>query len=421
MSLVHDTMRVKAAMENQALATADPETIGERLASARLARGMTQLEAADAIGVGRTTITAMESGQRRPRPSELYALARLYGRQLGELLRPLAEGESPSFAIQFRSALVEEPSAAARGREEDVHRFERLCRWYGELEAMVETRLPTRYPEEYDVSRIDIERAAESIATAERNKLGLGDAPIGDLAALLETEVGLRVFAIPMQDRRTAGMFLATSDLGGCIAVNANHPADRQRWSLAYEYGHFLTHRFQPEITTLRTGRKAREERLADAFACYFLMPASSLIRRFLALKRAKSGPVTPADILELAYLYGVSAQAMFLRLEELELLRGGTWDALDKQVFKPDAARELIDIPKPEPMRRLPYRYESLVSRAFNEARISEGQLAQMLDTDRVSARRLVKARSHDEQLSADGEWRQVPIQLGLALADRV
>jgi Zn-dependent peptidase ImmA (M78 family)/transcriptional regulator with XRE-family HTH domain len=407
-------------MDPHALTSIEPAVIGERLAGARRARGLTQQQAADALGIGRTTITAIEKGDRRPRASELFSLARPYGRQLGDLLRPLREQEGPSFVVQFRAELAPEAESSQQ-QEADVQRFERLCRWYVELEAMLDAPLPTRYPEDYNVSGIDPVRAAEDVAARERNRLGLGDAPIGDLPGLLETEVGLRIFAFPMRNRRTAGMFVATADLGACVAVNSDHPPDRQRWSMAHEYGHFLTRRYQPDISILRGGRVPPHERFADAFARFFLMPASSLTRRFLALKRAKTGPITPADILNLAHLYGVSAKAMTLRLEELELLRARTWDRLDKMGLKPDQARALLDIPKAEPLRALPFRYETLAVRAFNEELISEGQLARMLETDRVTARRLVNERSHDEQLSDDGEWSLTPIQLGLPLADTV
>ena len=46
-----------------------------------------------------------------------------------------------------------------------------------------------------------------------------------------------------------AGIYSYTEELGGCIAVNARHPAERRRWSMAHEYGHFLTRRFQSEIS----------------------------------------------------------------------------------------------------------------------------------------------------------------------------
>jgi hypothetical protein len=46
---------------------------------------------------------------------------------------------------------------------------------------------------------------------------------------------------------------------------------------------------------------------------------------------------------------------------------------------------------------------------------------VARMLETDRVSARHLVAARSPEEYLLDDGERGLTPIQLGLPLADTV
>ena len=115
-------------MDANALMSVDPEVIGERLASARRARGLTQQQAAEGLGVARTTITAMEKGDRRPRASELFTLARLYGRSLGDLVRPLREGETPSFVVQFRAAHVEDTPATESKREKDIQRFEELCR-----------------------------------------------------------------------------------------------------------------------------------------------------------------------------------------------------------------------------------------------------------------------------------------------------
>lgn len=407
-------------METRAMMTVDPKVVGERLALARRARGLTQQQAAEALGVARTTITAMEKGDRRPQAAELFVLARLYGRQLGDLVRPLREGETPGFVVQFRAALAGESAATESKRAQDIQRFESFCRWYVELEQMLDAPLPTRYPEQYDVAGTNPERAADAVATAERNRLGLGDGPLGDLWSLLEGDVGLRIFAFPMRDSRIAGMFVASSDLGGCIAVNANHPLGRQRWTLAHEYWHFLTDRFRAEISVLRGGRVPANERAADAFARHFLMPASGLTRRFLNVKQAKDGPITPADVMTLAHLYGVSTEAMTLRLEELDLLKPGTWDSLKDKGFKPEEARKLVALPEREqPRSGQPFRYETLASRAFAEALISEGQLARMLDTDRVSAVLLADERSRDEQAAEPGEWRQVPIDLGRALID--
>ena len=52
--------------------------------------------------------------------------------------------------------------------------------------------LPRNYPQEYDVTNMPIEAAAESIAIAERQRLGLGDSPVPMLRNILEQSVGIR-------------------------------------------------------------------------------------------------------------------------------------------------------------------------------------------------------------------------------------
>jgi Zn-dependent peptidase ImmA (M78 family)/transcriptional regulator with XRE-family HTH domain len=404
-------------LDKHVLNTIDPATVGERLAEARRVRRLTQQEAADAIDVARTTITAMEKGDRRPRAAELVKLAQLYGRPVGEFVRTEGPTARPNFLVQFRAARSKGEKEVERA--EDIRRFEQLCRWYVELEEMLGAPLPRRFPAVYDVSGTPPERAAEEVASSERNRLGLGDGPIGNLWGTLESDAGLRVFALPMEDARIGGMFVYTEEYGGCVAVNANHPEDRRRWSGVHEYAHFLTERHRPEITVLNVYRRAQEsERFAEAFTRFFLMPTTGLQRRFESIRRAKSGPITPADVLHLSYLYRVSVQAMTWRLEELKLLPAGTWDRLHDLGFRPSDARRLVDLPPAEPEPPdLPHRYVTLAVQAFLQERLSEGQLAERLLTDRVGARARVEALTTAAQPAEDGEWRQVALDLTAAL----
>jgi Zn-dependent peptidase ImmA (M78 family)/DNA-binding XRE family transcriptional regulator len=405
-------------MDTNVLATIDPHLLGERLADARRARGLTQIQAATELGVARTTLTAMEKGGRRPRPTELVALARLYGRTVGSLVAPPPPG--PGFVVQFRAA--HGAAADTAPRIEDVERFEQWSLWYADLEAMTNSPLPRRYPEPYDVSATPPAAAGEEVAAAERNRLGLGDGPLGDLWTLLESDVGLRIFAMAMRDRPVAGMFFFDAVLGGCIAVNANHPEPRRRWTLAHEYAHFLTDRQRAEVTVSRFSRNHRpddRERFADAFAGAFLMPAAGLAARFRAIVRAKAvAGFTPADLLGLCHLYGTSFGATTRRLEGLRLLPAGTYDTLAEQGFKPDEARALVDLPDERvEARRFPTRYERLAATAFRAGRLSEGRLARMLDTDRVAAVLRVEEIAGQEIADHDDDARQLRLDLGAKL----
>lgn len=354
-----------------------------------------------------------------PRASELVALAQLYGRQVGDFVRPEREGKAPNFVVQFRSAHGPSDIIEDGERDADSQRFEDLCRWYVDLEEALGTPLPHRYPAPYDVSNTPRDRAAEAIAVAERNRLGLGDGPVGDLWSILESDVGLRIFVMEMMNNRIAGMFLYSDDYGGCIAVNAKHPEEKRRWSVTHEYAHFLTNRFKPEITVIRSYQRVPSgERFADAFARYFLMPTSGLVWRFDSMRRSKQSPITPADVLLLTHLYKVSFQAMIWRLEELKLLPAGTWDMFQARGFELGKVRKLVGLPAAQVERSLlPHRYQMLTAQAYTRGLLSEGQLARRMATDRVDALLRVRELTQDSQVSSDGEMHQLQFDLNAVL----
>ena len=61
--------------------------VGARLRVARETAGLTQADAASSIDIARTTLVAIEKGQRRIRADELQKLARRYRTSVNALLR----------------------------------------------------------------------------------------------------------------------------------------------------------------------------------------------------------------------------------------------------------------------------------------------------------------------------------------------
>ena len=390
----------------------EPRHLGRRLQEARKARGLTQQDVADAISVARTTVTAMERGERRVQPDDIIHLASLFGRSVNDLVggrEPLAD-----FAIQFRTAVTGASSLQVeRDLTQAVHDFQSLCEDYLHLENLSGSRTRQSYIPGYPVPETGAEAAAEEIAWAEHNRLGLGDGPIHNLRELLESEVAIRVFLIDLPSR-VAGMFSFTDALGGCIAVNSKHPQERRRWTMAHEYGHFLTSRYRSEISILGTrGRMPAQERFADAFARCFLMPATGLRRRFNQIRSAEAR-VTAADICRMAYYYYVSVEAMTLRLEELRLLSSGTWDRLKDRGFRVREAQTHLGLePRPDDEHRLPTRYRLLAVQAYEDELITEGELVRLMRTDRASARRTVLDLTHMLHLEEEGGVASLPIDL--------
>lgn len=375
-------------MEPTILDRIDPRILGEELQRARKRRGLTQEEAAKTIDVARTTIVAIEKGERRLKANELIALARAYGRQVSDFVRPRPSAEP--VPVQFRgpNQPTEQDVAAIAPF---VELLQDLAREYVELEQVTDSPLVRKYPPEYRVAGPP-EQAAEAIAVEERNRLGLGDGPIPRLRDVLEQDVGLRIFFLLLPSRYSE-IYIYSDELGACIAVSSYHPPERQRWSLAHAYLHFLCHRYQSAVfTTDSYQRRPESERLADAFAAFFLMPTGGLTRRFNDILRAK-GKATPADLLTLAHYYGVSADAMTRRLETMRLVAGGLWERLREAGFKVrEAQRQLGLVPLPDQTDKYPVRYQLLAIDAFERELITEGRLARLLDVDRVAARELVE-----------------------------
>jgi Zn-dependent peptidase ImmA (M78 family)/DNA-binding XRE family transcriptional regulator len=398
-------------MTDSILDTIDMRQLGELLQQARNKCGMTQADAAKVINAARTTMVAIEKGERRIKASELIKLARAYGKSVSDFVRPRPAVQP--FEVQFRTAY--RPQEVEREEIEPVIlSWEELCRHYLELEEIMHAPLPRNYPREYEVSGMPIERAAEAIAVEERQRLGLGDGPIPMLRDILEQSVGLRIFYLKMPAKYSE-LYSYDEKLGGCMAINANHPEERRRWSLAHGYLHFLAHRRKPVLDLVegQYKRMPESERLAEAFPKYFLMPTSGLLKRFNDMCRANE-KFTPTNLFTLAHYYGVSVQALVYRLEEMDLLRSGTWERLRDRGLKVRKVQQELGLEEiPQRTDMAPIHYQHLAIEALDQGLITEGRFADFLGVDRLEARRIAQLlREHSSGMmeeSTDFDLRQV------------
>ncbi len=389
-------------MKTNILETIDMRELGKELQQARTKRGLTQEGAATIIDVARTTIIAIEKGDRRIKAEELIKLAHAYGRQVSDFVRSRPKVEP--FRLQFRGSNLHIPEDEANIAP-FIDMLEELSRNYLELEQITGAPLVHKYPSEYEIAGLRTEQAAESVAIEERNRLGLGDGPIPILRDILEQDVGLRIFYLPLHPSKLSAISIYDDQLGGCIAINSLHSEERRRWSLAHVYGHFLVYRYKPIVLMEDNYRRLPEsERFADHFALNFLMPISGLMRRFNDILRTKK-KITPADLCTLAHFYGVSVAALSRRLEDRKLLPKGTWDKLRATGFKVREARQQLGLETiPVQYEKLPTRYQYLALDAFDQGLITEGQFARFLDVDRVEARKIAEVlRQHTSDVAED------------------
>jgi len=398
------------------LETIDPRILGQRLAEARKARGVTQEDAANYMGCSRPTYIAIEKGERAAKAEEIVKLATYFGRKVSELVRP---GE-PVVDLQPHLRAVAERVKPDDQREliVAIGELQRLATDYRQLEQLMNAPLRYNYPPEVNLeTRIDVAELAEAVATQERRRLGLGEQPVEELRRLLEWDVGLRIFYWPLPSA-IAGMYASAADIGCCIMVNRKHPAERRRVTMLHEYGHLVVDRYRPGIDYLSpSGRKPANERFAEAFGLSFLMPAASVRQRFHEIV-AVANDFQVADLCRLSHYYFVSVEAMALRLEQLQLIPKGSWALIKESKFAPRQAAALLNLPaheeKPD---SYPERYKFLAVHAFEHEKISEEQLAGFLRCDPVSARDIVRECLTGRFIADDGREQAVQLEFQRSL----
>ena len=361
--------------------------IGKRLRVARESAKLTQEATAKVIEVARTTIVAIEKGQRRVRMEELQKLAAIYGTSVNAILR--REALHLDMVPRFRKLSQSKGDSI----EKAVRLLNDLVRAEVELENTLGIQRVRHYPPQRPLLPGDVREQAEQDAQELRDWLGLGSGPILDIVSILDLQLGIRVY-LRRLDGKISGVFAYDEAAGACILLNANHPIDRLRQSGIHELAHFVSTPQQPEVLIKNQTFISREERYASCFARCFLTPARAVKQRFAEITAGQSH-LTRRHIILLAQSFGVSREAMGRRLEELSLTKKGTWDwfVANGGITDEQAIQVLGELPDrhahiTESQGLVPPRLALLAREAWKRGLYSEGQLARLLQLDRHEIR---------------------------------
>ena len=319
-----------------------PENIGQRLRFARESRQITQEAASTVLGLQRSAISLMESGQRQVSTLELTRLADLYGQSVEWFVNPNipVKPEDPVVAL-FRAA----PGLQGEIVQKQASHCLRLLREGALLRRLIGRKAVVSLPR-YDLSSPrSVGQAIDQgqlVAEQERRRLGLGKAPVREVPEMLAHQ-NIWTAALSLPDE-ISGLFLSSPDFGMAILANLTQAPVRRRFSYAHEHGHALMDRDEFATVTSTHNAKTRTEQRANAFAAAFLMPEEG-VRDFLynlgkgrgtrreeaamdavteegirgALRNpARSQYVTYVDVALLARHFGVSYAAAVWRLRGL-------------------------------------------------------------------------------------------------------
>ncbi|MDO7231312.1 helix-turn-helix domain-containing protein [Acinetobacter nosocomialis] len=170
----------------------------------------------------------------------------------------------------------------------------------------------------------------EACADTVRKAWGLGEQPIPNLIALLESK-GIRVFSLTDEAQDVDACCRWTSGRP-FIFLNTSRTAERCRFDLAHELGHLVMHKHG-----IIEGIHVEQE--ANAFASAFLMPRRSLLADPLKIPSLKG-------ILSKKEIWQVSAAALTYRYNKLGIITD--WNATS--IYKQLAQRGRNSEPNPIP-----------------------------------------------------------------------
>jgi Zn-dependent peptidase ImmA (M78 family)/transcriptional regulator with XRE-family HTH domain len=346
----------------------DQQTLGRRLKEARINCGLSQGQAADAIGVQRTAMVNIEAGNRTISTLELAGLAELYNRAITDFFVQEEATPAAEDALLTLHRLAVSCHENAEVKQE-VERCVGICREGVKLENILGFSRRVRVPT-YDLP--PLKKASEAIeqglhyANEERKRLGLGHAAIADMADLISSQ-GIWACGTKLADEMS-GLFLRDASIGMFILVNFDHVRARKRFSYAHEYAHALFDRNVSAIVSTSDNSKDLIERRANAFASAFLMPETG-IEWFLG-RLEKGGPsrrfhqsydeiageevvtesrnvpgtqqITYQDVAALAHHFGVSYHAAVYRLSDLRIV---TYPERESLIEKADAGRRYLEV----------------------------------------------------------------------------
>jgi Zn-dependent peptidase ImmA (M78 family)/DNA-binding XRE family transcriptional regulator len=371
----------------------DTATLAHNLRRLRDERGLTQAQVANRTGISRVAYRNIETGSAAPRTGTLTGLTAALGVKIPDLMVEV----HPLQAVRFRQRKM-------TSREQVLVRVSRWLEAYRELESLLGQKKRFAFASAKVTGQPQGTERLKKLAEAARRSAGLWpkDA-IRDVCELLEDN-GVKVYPLCIANDGFFGLSVAKADGGPAVVVNVWERISVERWifTAAHELGHLLLHLGAYSVDN-RDENKA-EEKEADKFAAYFLMPAEV----FEEAWHETRGLSFVERVLKVKRLFRVSYRTVLHRVQDTTPLGKAVWGRFQAE-YKAQYGRTLAITEEPlglkpamaephsahEPDRLTPHefngeRLKRLVREAIEQEKISLGRGAEILGMDLADMRKL-------------------------------
>ena len=279
--------------------------IADKLLTARRMAGLSLQELADKMhnSISRQAIHQFEQGKSKPETDTLLSLAKALNVNLDYFYRnSTVVFEKLEYRKKVKLTKTEEVAIQETAKD----RFSR----YFELEELTNAKLSFQNSlQAFEVHNLnDIENVAEQL----RSEWNMGLKPIPSVIEMLE-EKGIKVLEVNASDAFQG--FFAEANRELVVVLRAEDDAFRKRFTALHELGHIVL-QLDENIS------HKDKETFCLAFAGAFLLPRQSAIEIFSS-KRKK---IAFAELLQVKAYYGISIQALLMRLKTLDIINESTY-----------------------------------------------------------------------------------------------
>lgn len=373
------------------------ESLASNLQRLRAARAMTQAELADAAGISLAAYRNIETRKSEPRVRTLEALAVALDAPVQALVVPVPELRT----VRFRSF---------KRLKTRAYILTKVGRWlcdFNELEDLLDDHEEYSLRDYASAARQDRRPVWAAQTVRHRFRLNNNE-PVRDLCGLFAAN-GVKLLPMNVASDAFFGLSVAPGGGGPAIAVNTWERVSVERWifTAAHELGHLVLH--SDEYVAEETEESQVEEREANVFAAYFLMPRSA----FESEWHDTYGMPFVDRVLKIKRIFRVSYRTVLYRLSEQTDAPANVWRAFQanykrqygKTLLKADEPDALVadaflaSLPEPscagEPARLsradfLEDRLSRLVRKAVEKSSITLSRGAEILDLSLQQMRQL-------------------------------
>lgn len=204
------------------------------------------------------------------------------------------------------------------------------------------------------------------------------DSPINIKTVL--TKLGVLALFRPLSEGLCGLSIRSTTD-DRFMLINSNNNIGRQHFTVAHELFHlYYGTNTVPHIC--RLGGKEPEEVNADSFASALLMPEKGLIQQ-LPGEEYRSGIISMATLLRTERVFGVSHDALLIRLLKLHIINDATYQQFKSVTITSEAARYGYDTSLYRPGNNGLYigTLGEMAKKEFDRGKISEGHYLEILN----------------------------------------